>query len=94
MPIASEKPLQENGAEQQYQYERDGICWPAGLGANGFSSDMGGGVGGGKGNRDHEVGRTKPSSTRTKSLPCHQESRRSSIAIEPSPWGLSAATRR
>jgi uncharacterized membrane protein len=31
---------------------------------------------------------------RTKSLPCHHGSSRSSIAIEPSPCGLSAATRR
>ena len=35
-----------------------------------------------------------PSSTSTKSLPPHQGSRRSSIAIEPSPLKLSRATRR
>ena len=37
---------------------------------------------------------TKPSSTRTKSLPRQHDSSRSSMAIEPSPCGLSAATRR
>jgi hypothetical protein len=36
---------------------------------------------------------TKPIRTRTKSFPCHQESSFSSIEIEPSPWGLAAATR-
>ena len=36
----------------------------------------------------------KPSSTSTKSLPFQNDSSRSSIAIEPSPCGLSAATRR
>lgn len=36
----------------------------------------------------------KPSSTRTKIFPAHQGSSRSSIAIEPSPCGLSLATRR
>ena len=36
----------------------------------------------------------KPSSTRTNSLPFQNDSSRSSIAIEPSPCGLSAATRR
>ena len=36
----------------------------------------------------------KPSSTRTNSLPAHQGSSRSSIAIEPSPRKLSDATRR
>jgi hypothetical protein len=37
---------------------------------------------------------TNPSSTKTKSLPFHRDSNRSSIAIEPCPCGLSAATRR
>ncbi|GAA3029470.1 hypothetical protein GCM10020000_02630 [Streptomyces olivoverticillatus] len=36
----------------------------------------------------------KPSSTRTNSFPAHQGSSRSSMAIEPSPCGLSFATRR
>ena len=36
----------------------------------------------------------KPSSARTKSLPFQRESRCSSIEIEPSPCGLSSATRR
>ena len=36
----------------------------------------------------------KPSSTRTNSLPFQNDSSRSSIAIEPSPRGLSRATRR
>ena len=36
----------------------------------------------------------KPSKVRTNSLPCQNDSSRSSIAIEPSPWGLSSATRR
>ena len=36
----------------------------------------------------------KPSRTRTNTLPFQNESSRSSIAIEPSPWGLSRATRR
>ena len=36
----------------------------------------------------------KPSRTRTKSLPFQNGSSRSSIAIEPSPCGLSSATRR
>ena len=35
-----------------------------------------------------------PSRASTKSLPLHHGSSRSSIAIEPSPCGLSAATRR
>ena len=35
----------------------------------------------------------KPSSTRTKSLPFQKLSSRSSMAIEPSPRGLSSATR-
>ena len=35
-----------------------------------------------------------PSSTRTSSLPFHQDSNRSSIASEPWPCGLSRATRR
>ena len=35
-----------------------------------------------------------PSSTRTKILPFQNDSNRSSIAIEPSPCGLSSATRR
>ena len=37
---------------------------------------------------------TKLISTRTRILPCHHDSSRSSIEMEPSPWGLSAATRR
>jgi hypothetical protein len=36
---------------------------------------------------------TKPIRQSTKSLPCHQGNRRSSIEIEPSPWGLALATR-
>lgn len=36
----------------------------------------------------------KPSRVRTKSLPCQNDSGRSSMAIEPSPCGLSLATRR
>ena len=36
---------------------------------------------------------TKPIKTSTKSFPCHQGSSRSSMAIEPSPCGLSSATR-
>ena len=36
----------------------------------------------------------KPSRTSTNSLPFQNDSSRSSIAIEPSPCGLSAATRR
>ena len=35
-----------------------------------------------------------PSRTSTNSLPCQNGSSRSSIAIEPSPCGLSSATRR
>ncbi len=35
----------------------------------------------------------KPSSASTNSLPFQKLSSRSSIAIEPSPWGLSSATR-
>ncbi len=41
----------------------------------------------------HEVA-TKPSSARTKIFPRQNGSNRSSIAIEPCPWGLSSATRR
>ena len=37
---------------------------------------------------------TKPSRTSTKSLPFHHDSRWASIEIEPSPCGLSSATRR
>jgi hypothetical protein len=37
---------------------------------------------------------TKPSRHRTNSLPFQNESRRSSMAIEPCPCGLSAATTR
>ena len=37
---------------------------------------------------------TKPSRQRTNSLPFQNESRRSSIAIDPCPCGLSAATTR
>ena len=36
---------------------------------------------------------TKPSNASTKSLPCHHGRSRSSIEIEPSPCGLSRATR-
>jgi hypothetical protein len=36
----------------------------------------------------------KPSSTRTRILPLHQDKMRSSMASDPSPRGLSAATRR
>jgi hypothetical protein len=36
----------------------------------------------------------KPSSIKTKILPLQNDISRSSMAIEPSPWGLSAATRR
>ena len=36
----------------------------------------------------------KPSSTSTNSLPDHRPSNRSSMAIEPWPWGLCCATRR
>ena len=41
----------------------------------------------------HEVA-TKPSRTRTRTLPFQNGSRRSSIATDPCPWGLSSATRR
>ena len=37
---------------------------------------------------------TNPSRTRTKTLPRQKGSSRSSIAIDPCPWGLSLATRR
>ena len=37
---------------------------------------------------------TKPISMSTSSLPCHHDNRCSSIEIEPSPCGLSSATRR
>ena len=37
---------------------------------------------------------TNPSRTKTKSLPFHRESSRSNMEIEPSPCGLSSATRR
>ncbi|MDP9696826.1 UNVERIFIED_ORG: hypothetical protein J2X79_004409 [Arthrobacter globiformis] len=36
----------------------------------------------------------KPSSTRTNSLPPQRGSTRSSLAMDPSPWELSPATRR
>ena len=36
----------------------------------------------------------KPSSTKTKILPCQNDINRSSMANEPSPFGLSDATRR
>ena len=41
----------------------------------------------------HDV-QTKPSSVSTKNLPFQKGSSRSSIATEPCPYGLSAATRR
>ena len=41
----------------------------------------------------HDV-QTKPSNVRTKNLPFQNGSSRSSIATEPWPYGLSAATRR
>jgi hypothetical protein len=55
---------------------------------------MGGGVGRRQRDSDDEVGGHEAEQHQNESLPCHHGSSRSSIAIEPSPWGLSAATRR
>lgn len=55
---------------------------------------MCGGVGGGEGDGDEPGGGDEPSRVRTRSLPFQNESSLSSIAIEPCPCGLAAATLR
>ena len=96
MPMASLKPLRKTAPRTRDQHERDDRPrWPpSSAGGEGFSSEVRGGVGGGERDGDDEIGRGEAEEQSTKSLPCQPGSSRSSIAIEPCPWGLCAATRR
>ena len=89
------EPLEEHGAEQgdQDQRDQDRLVLDE-TGRIGVLQHVGGGVGRRQGDRDHEVGGHEPEQGEHEQLALHHDSSRSSMAIEPSPLGLSAATRR
>jgi hypothetical protein len=95
IPIASEKPLRNTPPSSAINTSVTATWWPSRKpGTSGFSRTWAVASAAERVIVMMKSVATKPSSTRTKSLPCHQDSSRSSIAIEPSPCGLSAATRR
>ena len=88
------EPTQEEDAEQQDQTESNRDSWPTSERPNGFSVIWAAASEAEMVIVTTKAVSTKLISTRTRILPCHHERSRSSIEIDPSPWGLSAATRR
>ncbi len=96
IPMACPEALQEDRAQRGYEEEGDpGVPAVHPVRSEKDLHDVCGGVRSGQGDRDQEVGgREAAGAGPTKIFPAHQGSSHSSIAIEPSPWGLSLATRR
>ena len=94
-PIASRKPLRNTAPSRATSTSVTTICCPCStLGTCGFSTRW---VEASAADRVMVIRKSvaaKPSRVRTNSLPFQNDSRRSSMAIEPSPCGLSSATRR
>ncbi len=93
--IASRKPLRKTAASSASRTSVMAMCWPrSASGMSGFSTACAAASA-----ADSVMVMTKsvaanPRSTRTNALPAHHGSRCSRIAIDPSPWGESRATRR
>jgi hypothetical protein len=95
MPIASLNPLRNTSPSSATSPRVSGTSAPSNqAGANGFSTACAVASAAERVMVIMKSVAANPSSTSTKSLPPHQGSSRSSIAIEPSPRKLSRATRR
>ena len=95
MPIASLNPRRNTAASSATSTSVIGTSAPWNhAGANGFSTACAVASAADRVIVIMKSVAAKPSSTSTKSLPPHQGSSRSSMAIEPSPRKLSRATRR
>ncbi len=95
MPIASRKPLRNTApraASSTRVIHRFAPCSRGG--ANGFSTTCAEASAADSVMVMMKSVAANPSSTRTSSFPAHHGSSRSSMAIEPSPFGLSLATLR
>src|SRR5215207_7871615 len=93
-PIASENPRRKKRPSSKIKPRVIGISWPARARPNGFSVIWAAASEAEMVMVTTKAVSTKLISTSTRILPCHHERSRSSIEIDPSPWGLSAATRR
>ena len=94
MPIASLNPFRKTAPSRATSTSVTSTGWPSSAcGTKGFSSRWAVASAAERVIVITKSVATKPSRHRTNSLPCHQGSSFSSIAIEPSPWGLSSATR-
>ena len=95
MPMASLKPLRNTAPSSASRSSVMTTCWPCRTRLEVRVLDqVGGGVGGRQGDGDHEVGGGETEQDQDEELALPERSSRSSIAIEPSPCGLSPATRR
>lgn len=95
MPIASRNPLRKTAARAVTRTRVIHTFSPCiQLGAKGFSTTCAEASAADSVIVIMKSVAANPSSTSTKSFPAHQGSRRSSMAIEPSPCGLSLATLR
>ena len=95
MPIASVKPRRNTAPSRASRTSVIATSWPcSSAGTFGFSTMCAVASAADSVIVIRKSVAAKPSSTRTNSLPFQNDSSRSSIAIEPSPCGLSSATRR
>jgi hypothetical protein len=95
MPMASLNPRRNTAPSAARNTKVTSTAWPSKKsGANGFSSTCADASAADRVIVMRKSVQAKPSITSTNSLPAHQGNDFSSIAIEPSPCGLSRATRR
>ena len=95
MPIASAKPLRNTAPSSASSTSVTATSWPcSAVPTNGFSTTCAVASAADSVIVMRKSVAAKPSSTSTNSLPRQNGSSRSSMAIEPSPRGLSRATRR
>jgi hypothetical protein len=95
IPIASPKPLRKTPPSSAISNRVTATAWPSRkTGTNGFSRTCAVASAAERVMVITKSVATNPSSTSTNSLPCHHDSSRSSIEIDPASWGLSRATRR
>ena len=95
MPIASRKPLRNTAPSRASSTRVTGTSCPSSSGERcGFSTRWAVASAAESVMVMRKSVAAKPSSTSTNSLPPQNDSSRSSMAIEPSPCGLSCATRR
>ncbi len=90
-----QEALQEHRASRATRMSVISICWLCSVLVRlGVLDQVGGGVGRRQGDGDQEVGGGEAQQGQDEQLALPDDSSRSSIAIEPSPRGLSSATRR